>query len=123
MAWSIRNYNAFIRAARKKSDLTRGQARNVYRQMSQHLGRKLQGVDVAKHPRIFKKSERVATGAAHSISRVTSREKTRVASGKGGSSGGTVGSLRQWENRIRDYDSFADYDYDEYESSADYGEV
>lgn len=120
--WSIRNYNAFIRAARKKADLTPGQAKTVYRQMSQKLGRPLTGTDIKKHPRIFGKSERIATGAASSKIRVTPGEKPRVTGG-GGSSSGTVGSIRQWEKQIAGYDDFSDYGYDEYESSADYGEV
>lgn len=121
MAWSIRNYNAFIRAARKESDLTLGQARNVYREMSQHLGRKLQGVDVAKHPRIFKKSERVATGALSNLNRVAPGGKPKLRGVKGSSGGKQLRTLRdfsEWADGM-DFDS----GYDEYESSADYGEV
>ena len=121
MAWSIRNYNAFIRAARKKSDLTQGQARNVYRQMSQHLGRKLNGVDVAKHPRIFKKSERVATGAASNLNRVTPGEKPNVRSARGSSGEKRLRTLRDFGKWAEDMDF--DSGYDEYESSADYGEI
>ena len=121
--WSIRNYNAFIRAARKKADLTQGQAKTVYRQMSAKLGRPLSGTDVKKHPRIFKGSERIATGAARKVARLTPGEKTVVRSGKGGPSGGTVGSLKQWDRFLDQIDYDFNMGYDEYESSADHGEV
>lgn len=119
--WSIRNYNAFIRAARKESDLTQGQAKTVYRQMSQKLGRPLGGVDVKKHPIIFGRAGRVATGVASKVARVSrGRAAGRIAAAPGG---GAIGSLRQWEGRLDDFDDFGQYDYDEYESSANYGEV
>ena len=92
--------------------------------MSQKLGRPLNGTDVKKHPRIFGKSERIATGAARKVVRLTPGEKTGVQRAvKAAPSGGTPGSLRQWENRLDDYDDYGQYDYDEYESSADYGET
>lgn len=57
---SIRNYNAWLRAARKAASKTGGlslpAARKAYRKMAAHIGRPLKGTDVKKHPIIFKRS-------------------------------------------------------------------
>lgn len=57
---SIRNYNAWIKAARKASAKTGGlslpAARKSYQKMAARVGRPLKGTDVKKHPRIFKES-------------------------------------------------------------------
>ncbi len=67
---SIRNYNAFLKAARKASKRTGGlslpAARKVYKTMAARLGRPLKGTDVRKHPRIFGESERTRKRAAPS---------------------------------------------------------
>lgn len=57
---SIRNYQAWLRAARKAAKKTGGlslpAARKAYKKMAARVGRPLKGVDVSKHPRIFKDS-------------------------------------------------------------------
>ena len=45
-----------LKAIEKSGNLTMIDARKAYRKMSDRLGRPLKGVDVAKHPRIFRES-------------------------------------------------------------------
>ena len=49
MAWSIRNYNAFVREARAELELTHKQAQQLYRSLRDELERPLYGVDVKRH--------------------------------------------------------------------------
>ena len=51
-----RNYNAFIKAARKTGGLSLPAARKAYKQITERLGRPAKGIDVSKHPRIFKQT-------------------------------------------------------------------
>lgn len=57
---STRNYQAWLRAARKAAKKTGGlslpAARKAYKKMAARVGRPLKGVDVSKHPRIFRDS-------------------------------------------------------------------
>lgn len=65
MKWSIKNYNAWIKAARaKEPTLTIKQARGSYRAMSTQLKRPLYAVDVKRHPRVFKQSTKAKPPAA-----------------------------------------------------------
>jgi hypothetical protein len=103
---SIRNYNAWIKAARKAADKTGGlslpAARKAYRKMAGRVGRPLKGVDVKKHPRIFKESIPVKSGGKRPIKRATPvREampkksggrKLQSSSGKNRAIGGAVGA-------------------------------
>lgn len=70
---SLRNYNAWIRAARKASEKTGGlslpAARKAYRKMSAKLDRPLKGVDVKNHPIIFKRSIPVRSGGLKAVSK------------------------------------------------------
>ena len=57
-----RHYQAWLKAARKASQKTGGlslpakDARKAYRKMAERLDRPPMGVDVKRHPRIFKES-------------------------------------------------------------------
>jgi hypothetical protein len=53
---SVRNYHAFIKAARKTGGLSLPAARKTYQKMKARLDRAPKGTDVKKHPRIFKAS-------------------------------------------------------------------
>jgi hypothetical protein len=57
---TIRNYNAWIKAARKAAAKTGGlslpAARKAYKKMAARVGRPLKGTDVKLHPRIFRES-------------------------------------------------------------------
>ena len=53
---SIRNYNAFLKAARRTGGLSLPAARIKYRKVSERLGRPAKGTDVRNHPRIFRDS-------------------------------------------------------------------
>jgi hypothetical protein len=53
---STRSYHAFIKAARKTGGLSLPAARKAYHKMKDRLGRQPKGIDVKKHPRIFKQS-------------------------------------------------------------------
>ena len=53
---SVRNYHAFIKAARKTGGLSLPAARKTYQKMKARLDRAPKGTDVLKHPRIFKAS-------------------------------------------------------------------
>lgn len=52
--WTIRNYNAFLRAVREKYDLDLRTAREAYRQLRDKLERSPVGADVKRHPRLTK---------------------------------------------------------------------
>jgi len=51
---SVKNYHAFIRAARKHGGLSLPAARKVAKKVAARLDRPVKGVDVQKHPRIFR---------------------------------------------------------------------
>lgn len=51
-----RNYNAFIKAARRTGGLSFPAARKAYTQVSERLSRKAKGNDVKAHPRIFRET-------------------------------------------------------------------
>lgn len=53
---SIRNYNAFLKAARRTGGLSLPAARKSYRKMAARLDRAPKGIDVKRHPRIFRDS-------------------------------------------------------------------
>ena len=103
---SIRNYNAFLKAARKAASKTGGlslpAARKAYKKMSARVGRPLKGIDVKKHPRIFKESIPVKSGGRNA-KRFTGLSKIRKQTGaasrgsnKGGSEGrGSGGSVKR----------------------------
>lgn len=61
---SVKNYHAWIRAARKASKKTGGlslpAARKAYQITKERLGRQPKGVDVKKHPRITRESVKAA---------------------------------------------------------------
>lgn len=93
---SVKNYHAFIRAARKAAAKTGGlslpAARKVYRKVKARLDRDPKGVDVQKHPRIFReslpnKSRRKAAGLA-----ARSTSKLRKQAGKTSSAGTRSGT-------------------------------
>lgn len=128
MAWSIKNYNAWIKQARKTSRVSITEAREAYRIEKNKQGAPLRGVDV-KRSRTFKDSitaaqVRVAKG---SIKVRNNREVEpggiSGAGGGGGSIGGrsdiSVSGLQQWDDMYDDFDMYEDI---EIESSADYGE-
>jgi hypothetical protein len=48
--WGIRSYNAFLRAAKARYDLTQAQARVMARAVADRLGRAVIGADVKRHP-------------------------------------------------------------------------
>lgn len=54
--WTIGSYNRFIGSARKaRTGLSVSEARSVYKQMREHLGKNLFASDVQRHPVIFKR--------------------------------------------------------------------
>lgn len=138
MAWSIKNYNAWIKRARKASRIDLATAREAYRIEKQKSGGPLRGVDVARR-KTFKDSitaaqfatarkevkirdgKKVRTGA-----RVRDISGADVGGGGGGGSGGSLGggiaisSVESWDQY---YDDFDFYEPVEIDSSADYGEV
>ena len=65
MAWSIRNYNAFVREARAELELTHKQAQSLYRSLRDELERPLYGVDVKRH----------AAVEAEELPRITKRRR------------------------------------------------
>ena len=84
---SVKNYHAFIRAARKHGGLSLPAARKVAKKVAARLDRPVKGVDVQKHPRIFRESlnaaqRRKATGLAARSKRAGSKvgQQTRPAS-------------------------------------------
>jgi len=83
---SVKNYHAFIRAARKHGGLSLPAARKVAKKVAARLDRPVKGVDVKKHPRIFRESipknaRRKAAGLSVRSKRAgaTVRKQTRPA--------------------------------------------
>jgi len=75
MAWSIRNYNTFVRQAGERFGLNRAQAGQMYRNMSGRIGRPLTGSDLSKHPRIAgQESKRAPRSEAATRAAATRRE-------------------------------------------------
>ncbi len=50
--WTIRNYNAFLREAKRKHGVTHREGQDLYRRVRDRLGRSVRAVDVERHPRI-----------------------------------------------------------------------
>jgi hypothetical protein len=55
-AWTIRNYNFFIRTVRTRYELTDTQARIVYSEMRRDLGRAVFSSDLKRHPSVTKQA-------------------------------------------------------------------
>lgn len=146
---SIRNYNAWIKAARKASAKTGGlslpAARKSYQKMAARVGRPLKGTDVKKHPRIFKESipaksggkargffsGKVKGGVGAPASRpevAKSKDVGRIpSSAKRGGAPSAQPARKARELVIDSFDDYADawdfFELDdvEYVSTADYG--
>lgn len=126
MAWSVRNYNAWIKQARRASGVTLKEAREAYRVERGKRGAPLRGVDV-KRSRTFKDSITAAQvrGAKAAVRIRNDREVSGGGGGGGFSGGGSAGSgiavssVDAWDDM---WDDFDDYEPVEIESSADYGE-
>lgn len=111
MAWSIRNYNAFVKEAQRQHGVDRAGAQGMYQTMKERLGRPCLGVDIKNHPRI--------------ASRAAERQKTGQPKAARQARGGDYSVndvVDRWEAFMSNWEDF-EYDFDEYESSADYGEV
>lgn len=100
---SIRNYNAFIKAARKKGGLSLPSARKVYHKVKARLGEPPKGTDVKKHPRIFKESltakdrtRAIRSGLFARSKRVTAKKSTAGVGTKK-----TAGSQRSNSGAVR----------------------
>ena len=85
---SRRNYNAFIRAARKTGGLSLPAARKTYRVMTERLGAPAKGINVKSNPVIFRQSATksitarearkvVASGAKKGIAASIARSKVK----------------------------------------------
>lgn len=138
MAWSIKNYNAWIKQARRAARVDLKTARAAYRVEKTKHGGPLRGVDVKKS-RSFKNSVTAAQVAiARSEVRIRDDKKVRRSRGAGtggmvapgsdgggGGGGGSVGggisvsSIEAWDDA---FDDFREYEDVEIDSSADYGE-
>lgn|SRR5574337_51488 len=114
MAWTIRNYNAFLKSA-KKEGLTHRKAQQTYRSMSGRIGRSLKGVDVLRHPRIFQQEGRKSLKPPMIPGPMIPGEFSA-----GGGESGRFFSGSGVERYLKNFD-VDDYPYDEYDSSADYG--
>lgn len=55
MAWSIKNYNAYLKAAQSRG-LSRREAQATYRAQSAIQGRALFARDIERHPKYFKRA-------------------------------------------------------------------
>lgn len=123
--WTIKNYNAYIREARRKG-LDIATARSTYRQQATKLGRPAFAKDIkllsGKQARAItaRKAERVKRAADKDAGR---RDVGVRGGGGGGRGAGPVArSLAEW-NDLYDAQSDMEYDYEEYDSSADYGKA
>lgn len=127
---TIKNYNAFVRNARKEYGLTLGEACTMYNIMKERVGRSLFAVDIVRYPRISKaaaqsavqsvKQQRVlaALSGAEKGRRYRLADEVIIDFGSAGGSG-VIDSLKDFYDY---YSEDIDYDYDEWESSADYTE-
>lgn len=120
---SIRNYNAFLKAARKEHGITLGEARQAYRDVTAKLGRAARGVDVSRHPRITKaavksaagKIEKTAREKQRRIERIVERVKAPPAAAAPSKAG--FSSLADYSEWFEEAD---DYEYEEAEGTTDY---
>jgi hypothetical protein len=103
MAWSIRNYNTFIRQIRHEFDFDVRQAREAYRELRDELGRSLFGTDVKRHH-----------SKIQDFRLEHEREEAEETEGKGEIS--DLESFYDW------WEEGIDYEIEEFESSADYAE-
>ena len=131
--WSIKNYNAWIREARKVNpDVTLQAARRAYKVASERLGRNLFGRDVARHPRISKdslktgirqesraRSNRARRDFSSEANKPAKRSGSRPRGAKTDRRGGDrITSISQYLDFLEDYGG--EFEDVEYESSADY---
>ena len=107
---NFRHYNAFLRAA-KAEGLTHRQAQQSYGFFKQALHRPVMGVDVARHPRLFKRAANYAVVKSD-------QERRDVKQSRGGGRGGGGRVIAS----LADYLDWGDYedDFGEYESSEEY---
>ncbi len=86
MSWSIRNYNAFLRSAKSKYGLNQNQARQMYSNMKERVGRPLYGSDLKRHPKISAQEAKRAprSEAAHrsAATRAKASQERAAAAGK-----------------------------------------
>lgn len=135
MAWSIRNYNAFLRAAKSDLGISHTQAQRAYRSMAERTGRSLYAVDVARHPRMARQEAEKAVKTEARETRRAAREarepvkRERAPRARGGEPAAApapaptlqeraarVASVEEWERFIAGLD---DLEWDDYESSED----
>ena len=106
---SIRSYNAFLKAVRRKHGLTQKQAQKAYRGVSSRLNRPAKGVDAKKHPGI------TADEARKSARKRATSPKSGASKPKG--KGRIIRSIGEWR---RLYHADGGYSV-KVVSSADYG--
>ena len=128
---TIRNYNAWIKAARKASEKTGGlpfspAARKAcHCKMADRVGRPLKGVDVKKHPRIFKESIPLRSGGrkpapkrgAAPVRRSVPAQRTAPAPAPRRAK--VIRSIEEWE-RLTELDFEYTQEDLEYASTAEY---
>jgi len=100
MAWSIRNYNTFIREAKSATGLNYKGAQELYRRERDHFGRSMRGVDVSRHPIITSRLAKVIR--AGQVERVTKRVREEAAA-------------RRLAERMREEEAIYGYEEEEYE--------
>jgi hypothetical protein len=79
--WTIGSYNRFIGSARKaRTGLSVAEARSVYRQMKEHLGKNIFAGDIARHPVIFKRlaKDQQLQEAERTVQSFTRRQREKI---------------------------------------------
>lgn len=94
---SVKNYHAFIRAARKHGGLSLPAARKVAKKVAARLDRPVKGVDVQKHPRIFRES--LSAASRRKAAGLSARSKRIARSGASGSTGAVARGRGAASNR------------------------
>ena len=119
---TIRNYNAWIKAARKAAAKTGGlslpAARKSYRKMAARVDRPLRGTDVKKHPRIFRESIPLRSGGSKPRAKAIRRKVPEKPAGP--SPPKRRGKIESFEDYEKLIDELLDLEEIEYATTAEY---
>ena len=115
MAWSTKNYQAYLRAAQAKGGLTYRQAQAVYREQKAIQGRSLFARDVQRHPKYFARAVKAAETSARRLVRAERRAEREFRGEVLGSAGRETVISREELADTEDY-----YGGEETEEEAEY---
>lgn len=120
--WTFRNYNAFLREAKREHSLTHRQAQYMYRSMRERLNRSLFAIDLKRHPRIAKQEAKKAPTITRQVE-ATLKAEAEIGVEEVGVEYITVESAEEWLDNYKDWSDEYGIEEEEWESTADYEET